>query len=44
MSMPLGASTKAFNKYRPRDINLEVGIGGRKTGGGGGILQGFGFG
>ena len=26
-------SMKAFNKYRPRDINLEVGIGGRKTGG-----------
>ena len=31
-------SMKAFNKYRPRDINLEVGIGGRKTGGGGGNL------
>ena len=29
-------SMKAFNKYRPRDINLEVGVGrGRKTGGGG---------
>ena len=28
-------SMKAFNKYRPRDINLEVGVGrGRKTGGG----------
>ena len=32
-------SMKAFNKYRPRDINLEVGVGrGRKTGGGGGEL------
>ncbi|ETD27688.1 hypothetical protein [Helicobacter canis] len=31
-------SMKAFNKYRPRDINLEVGVGmGRKTGGGGTI-------
>ena len=29
-------SMKAFNKYRPRDINLEVGVGrSRKTGGGG---------